>query len=301
MGVHGIAAGTIMAKTEVIIMMMMGSSMRSAFFGTILLRLNLAIFKLRMVNIEPNTPPITPQTMAGISASTFIDTFAFSSKMMATSLEKVPINVLFSETDAMRELKKSAVNTLIMHAKKICQESFWFQKDATSSKQKRRPPTGAPKAAATPAATPAVMKSRLSRRFLNLFMMGKAQPSVFDLICDTPAPIMAPMWIMGPSGPTGMPEPTAVAQLKNLITSVLKLSVFGMCTPFKKPITSGMPDPAAAGAMKTTIRVLKRTKTREYPTDTPHAMPIPGPSEKDLFSMKGLTRVYLPLKLHSMA
>ena len=44
----------------------------------------------------------------------------------------------------------------------IFQVRAWFQKLAPSSKLKRTPPTGAPKAAATPAAAPPDTKSRFS-------------------------------------------------------------------------------------------------------------------------------------------
>ena len=56
------------------------------------------------------------------------------------------------------ELNRSVVNVETMAQKKICQANFRFQKDETSSIEKRRPPTGAPKAEATPAAAPALMK-----------------------------------------------------------------------------------------------------------------------------------------------
>ena len=59
------------------------------------------------------------------------------------------------------ELKRSVVKVEVIAQKNICQESFKFQKDETSSMEKRRPPTGAPNAEATPAAAPALMKLRL--------------------------------------------------------------------------------------------------------------------------------------------
>ena len=43
------------------------------------------------------------------------------------------------------------------------------------------------------------------------------------------APTVAPMWIIGPSGPTGRPEPTAQAQDANLTSSVRKLKT---CSAF---------------------------------------------------------------------
>ena len=50
------------------------------------------------------------------------------------------------------------------------------------------------------------------------------------------------MWIMGPSGPTGMPDPTARAHEKNLTTNVLMLKMCRMRVPFRKPISSGIPE-----------------------------------------------------------
>ena len=56
------------------------------------------------------------------------------------------------------ELKRSVVTDEIMAQKNICQVSFMFQKEDTSSIENKTPPTGAPKADATPAAAPALMK-----------------------------------------------------------------------------------------------------------------------------------------------
>ena len=59
------------------------------------------------------------------------------------------------------ELNKSVVKVETMQQKKICQDKVVVQKEDTSSIEKRRPPTGAPKADATPAAAPADTKLRL--------------------------------------------------------------------------------------------------------------------------------------------
>ena len=48
-----------------------------------------------------------------------------------------------------------------MQAKNVCHDNFMFQNDDTSSIENSSPPTGAPKAEATPAAAPAEMKLRL--------------------------------------------------------------------------------------------------------------------------------------------
>ena len=48
-----------------------------------------------------------------------------------------------------------------MQAKNVCHDNFMFQNEDTSSIENNSPPTGAPKAEATPAAAPAEMKLRL--------------------------------------------------------------------------------------------------------------------------------------------
>ena len=72
----------------------------------------------------------------------------------------------------MDELKRSAVNVDNMQQKKIIQPNFMLQKDDTSSMAKSSPPTGAPKAAATPAAAPAVVKFRLVNKESIAFIFG---------------------------------------------------------------------------------------------------------------------------------
>lgn len=53
------------------------------------------------------------------------------------------------------------VETIVQ--KNICHDSFIFQKEETSSIANNNPPTGAPKADATPAPAPAEMKLRLQK------------------------------------------------------------------------------------------------------------------------------------------
>ena len=81
-------------------------------------------------------------------------------------------NTCFSLNDSMDELKRSAVNVDNMQQKKIIQPNFMLQKDDTSSMAKSSPPTGAPKAAATPAAAPAVVKFRLLNKESIAFIFG---------------------------------------------------------------------------------------------------------------------------------
>lgn len=56
-----------------------------------------------------------------------------------------------------------------------------------------------------------------------------------------------PRWIMGPSGPIGSPAPTAHTHEKNLTNIVLKLKICRTTVPFRKPMSSGIPEPPAEG------------------------------------------------------
>ena len=78
--------------------------------------------------------------------------------------------------------------------KNICQESFMFQNEETSSIENRSPPTGAPNAEATPAAAPALIKLRLQKPAFyiywsedNVFIAKSmhAPTIIYFIICPT--------------------------------------------------------------------------------------------------------------------
>ena len=52
---------------------------------------------------------------------------------------------------------------------------------------------------------------------------------------------------MGPSGPTGNPDATAQTHEKNFTAIVFTLKIWRTIVPLRKPISSGIPDPAADG------------------------------------------------------
>ena len=56
-----------------------------------------------------------------------------------------------------------------------------------------------------------------------------------------------PIWIMGPSGPTGRPLLTAHIHEKNLTISVLMLKMCRTKVPLRKQMSSGIPEPPADG------------------------------------------------------
>jgi len=58
-----------------------------------------------------------------------------------------------------------------------------------------------------------------------------------------------PMWIIGPSGPTGRPAPTAHEQEKNLTQIAGRFNTWRITVPLRKPITSGIPEPPASWQM----------------------------------------------------
>ena len=53
--------------------------------------------------------------------------------------------------------------------------------------------------------------------------------------------------LTGASGPTGIPEPTASATETNVAKNVFILKMCLIDVPFKNPINSGIPEPAALG------------------------------------------------------
>lgn len=130
----------------------------------------------------------------------------------------------------------SCYAALAVTTQPTCHPKLCCQNDATSSNANSSPPIGALKAVATPTATPAVTKSRLSLGFLNRRKILVLNPRVVEWPWLSAAPRAAPMWIMGPSGPTGKPLATANAQLANLTTTVKMLNtckhdIKVMCNP----------------------------------------------------------------------
>mmetsp|Transcript_39642 Transcript_39642/g.53902 ORF Transcript_39642/g.53902 Transcript_39642/m.53902 type:complete len:233 (-) Transcript_39642:20-718(-) len=145
------------------------------------------------------------------------------------------------------DMRTSTVEQATMAQKNICMPNSTSQCVAISSATKSSPPIGALNAAATPPATPAPIKSLRSHTLWNGF-----RKSFMNLGIKTPwltsDPNTEPMWIIGPSGPAGIPLPTARAQLANFAMTTEIVKVLGIMTPFRKADVSGIPDPAARGS-----------------------------------------------------
>jgi hypothetical protein len=139
----------------------------------------------------------------------------------------------------------------IIAQKNARQVSLEDQKEAPSSIENSTPPMGAPKAAATPAAAPQAIKSRFSASFLN------SCTNILEIVWSCPEPssawetmsaTAAPLWIMGPSLPTGKLPPTENMMPRTLPTRVRKVVARGILMPLSTHLTSGMPEPAAVGS-----------------------------------------------------
>mmetsp|Transcript_23659 Transcript_23659/g.60756 ORF Transcript_23659/g.60756 Transcript_23659/m.60756 type:complete len:308 (-) Transcript_23659:313-1236(-) len=242
-------------------MMRMGSSMRlNGLSGPASAARRRATLMLNTVKRMARPPHTTPMTIAG-SRFTACDVICdCTSNVIVEVLPSKRPKWPLSRTALSAERRKLMLRKAVMQAKNTCHESDTVQYDAISSNANRRPPTGAPNATATPTATPAVTKSRRSLLLRKRLKKPVMQPSVVDSPCDSAAPMMAPMWIMGPSGPMGIPAPTAVAQDKNFTMSVPRLKTLGMAMPLRKAMHSGTPEPPAAGATYTTSAVEKKTR-----------------------------------------
>mmetsp|Transcript_74569 Transcript_74569/g.194461 ORF Transcript_74569/g.194461 Transcript_74569/m.194461 type:complete len:222 (-) Transcript_74569:241-906(-) len=131
-----------------------------------------------------------------------------------------------------------------------------FIQEAPSSMAKSTPPSGALNAAATPAAAPAATRSRRSLSNDFGIIRGSEKGRA------TSEPMMAPLWIMGPSLPAGMPAATLPTMPQTLASSVFTLRTRGKCVPLRKHLISGMPLPAASGSTKQTIVAAIETRAR---------------------------------------
>jgi len=143
--------------------------------------------------------------------------------------------------------------TVVKQQKKHLQVNLVVQKEAPSSKENSTPPIGAPKAAATPAAAPQDTKSRFSLSFRKSCTLLKeaSKPIPWEPPCDTAAATPDPIWIMGPSLPSGKPALHEKMIPMALQRTVLILTRRGMFSPLRKHLISGMPDPEAKGSMYT--------------------------------------------------
>ena len=74
-----------------------------------------------------------------------------------------------------------------------------------------------------------------------------------------------PRWIIGPSGPTGIPAPTARAHEPNLTRKVSMLKNCLIIVPLRKLISSGVPEPVAHCLMRTTMKTNKKKYKKSEP------------------------------------
>eukprot|EP00471_Norrisiella_sphaerica_P010750 CAMPEP_0184504230 /NCGR_PEP_ID=MMETSP0113_2-20130426/52329_1 /TAXON_ID=91329 /ORGANISM="Norrisiella sphaerica, Strain BC52" /LENGTH=229 /DNA_ID=CAMNT_0026893855 /DNA_START=1818 /DNA_END=2504 /DNA_ORIENTATION=+ len=152
--------------------------------------------------------------------------------------------------------------------------------EAPSSKQNITPAKGAPNAAATPAAEPHAMKSLFSLSLRNSLNLDHrvSNPKVDDFPCESPAPHIAPVCIIGPSLPTGKPAPTARATPPAFANRVFIRIDLLIITPFSRLLISGIPDPAATGSNTT-----KRPPRAAIPPHNPTVMSSAHPGNASPF------------------
>mmetsp|Transcript_6168 Transcript_6168/g.24983 ORF Transcript_6168/g.24983 Transcript_6168/m.24983 type:complete len:382 (+) Transcript_6168:1464-2609(+) len=272
LGVHGNHIGTTTVMSEKSTTSSTGSStFFSLSFPTSLAR-RLTALRLRCVNPAAKAPVSTPTSAAGNTERRCVETFLFTWNTVDMSGVTVPNDPVVSAMACCADSKNLSVKSAVMHAKNVSTASAGDQCDATSSYANSKPPMGAPNAVATPHAAPAVTKSRLSLSFLNrrnettpsVIQRGVVNPSAPVSPCDRPAAMVAPRWIMGPSGPTGRPLATAHIVLTNFTTNVRRSNTFGTSIPFRYAMTSGTPLPLAACAKYATGYAARNTSAPLY-------------------------------------
>ena len=205
------------------------------------------------MNPAAMAPQRAPTIAAGRTLRRCVEALRFTWNAVSKEGETAPKYPPGFMMDSWNDSKNLSVNIAVMHAKNVTTAREGRQWLATSSYAKRRPPMGAPNAVATPHAAPAVMKSRLSLSFRNLRKPihpslkahGVVIPSVALSPCDRPAPIIAPRWIIGPSGPTGNPLALLQMVLMNFTKKTLREKTFRDVAPVQ--VGHHLGDAAAAG------------------------------------------------------
>ena len=170
------------------------------------------------------------------------------------------------------EVASCCIRIVTRHVMKTIHASLMGKKLATSSITNSRPPMGLEKAAVTPAADPAEIKSRIFSGSVNALEPRPGILSVLEPPWGTPAPMRAPMWMVGPSAPIGRPEQMPKRHESDLRNMTRMLKICGNKTPFRYDITSGTPEPAAAGKIQQ-----QKTLMAEHPNA--HARWWPRPAK----------------------
>ena len=162
------------------------------------------IFSLMWLNKPPCRPPTNANTKKN-GNSQMLKGF-----LMAGAKEIRPEYDAEGSATIFHKFKKNVPN---MEHKNTIHVSCVLQKELASSSENRIPPTGAPKAAATPAAAPPDTKSRLSRSFRKRLIQECSQE---PLRARFPQPVQwltlaamtAPECTSGPSLPIARPADT---------------------------------------------------------------------------------------------
>mmetsp|Transcript_30692 Transcript_30692/g.74787 ORF Transcript_30692/g.74787 Transcript_30692/m.74787 type:complete len:254 (+) Transcript_30692:1672-2433(+) len=221
---------------------------------------------LTWLNPAPIRPPRQPiRTKPGISHAVYFHGLLPSSPPNANSpdRESIPHELL---SPFIPERKTLVTKPDVIALKRVLHVRSGCHQDVPSSRQNMTPAKGAPNAAATPAAAPHAIKSLFSLSFRNSinFDQRVSNPNVEDFPWESPAPMIAPVWIIGPSLPTGKPEPTAITMPPALAKSVFIRMLRLTMTPFRRLLISGIPEPAATGSMRT-----KRPPNASIPVHRP--------------------------------
>jgi len=109
------------------------------------------------------------------------------------------------------------------------------------------PPTGAPKAAATPMAAPWEINSHLLRCPSRITGQRRPPPAHAGP-SEKPAATMPPKCAKGPSVPAKRPAEVTSSRPKERAAHVLKVNACGMEIPLRYALISGIPLPPACGA-----------------------------------------------------
>mmetsp|Transcript_47393 Transcript_47393/g.131791 ORF Transcript_47393/g.131791 Transcript_47393/m.131791 type:complete len:214 (-) Transcript_47393:988-1629(-) len=170
----------------------------------------------------PVSPKEMPMTQKGTNSQTFQ-----SASLSGNSMKPV------TGTNLKPSLHAFATKDATHPPRNARQVSCGYQKDEASSREKSRPPIGAPKAAATPMEAPRLMNSSFVRWLSRPSRSRSWQCNMELRPMERPAAVMAPTCAIGPSVPAKSPEDVTKIRPMTRQNQVLAHSMFGSKLPFR--------------------------------------------------------------------
>mmetsp|Transcript_112900 Transcript_112900/g.319388 ORF Transcript_112900/g.319388 Transcript_112900/m.319388 type:complete len:429 (+) Transcript_112900:1555-2841(+) len=226
-------------------------------------RLDITNFTI-LQNNAPVRPVVSPRTVKVPSSH--------NSKLASLSGNSIKPDVVSLVNPLFVNFASTAAT---MVPRKACHVKRLLQNEEASSRLKRMPPTGAPKAAATPMAAPWEMNSQRLRWPART--AGHHELPQHPGPSEKPEATMPPRCANGPSVPAKSPDEVTSVRPTDLEAHVRSVKACGMAMPLRNALISGIPLPPACGATYVTRMAAKRHAGNPYASSIKKAYQRPAP------------------------